>query len=290
MGPGRAGVNVVPVTYDDLRRPPLDAAALTAALTKEGSLWRSVEVSAESPSTNAALAARARSGERVDERAGAVLVTEHQTAGRGRLDRSWVTPARAALTFSVLLVPARVPPARWPWLSLLAGIAVSEGVRRVTEVDCSLKWPNDVLVADRKLAGILLERVEGPDGPVAVVGVGLNVSQSLDELPVPTATSLLLEGATTLDRSVVLREVLRSLEALYTQWVADEGDASRGLLESYVRRCGTLGRQVRVDLPTGEQVYGEATGVDADGRLEVRTTEGPRILAAGDVVHVRPAS
>ena len=238
------------------------------------------------PSTNAELARRARAG----SPSGTVLVAEHQTAGRGRLDRAWVTPPGAALTFSVLVEPAGVPVARWPWLPLLAGIAVAEGVRRVTEVDCVLKWPNDVLVGERKLAGILVERVERDPGAVAVVGVGLNVSLGEDELPVPTATSLELEGAATIDRTVILREVLRSFEALFLQWQADQGDATRGLVESYVRRCATLGRQVRVELPTGQQVVGLAAGVDTDGRLEVRTSEGPRVLGAGDVVHVRATS
>ena len=277
------GVNVVPVTYDDLRRPPLDPVALATALTRPGSLWREVDVVPACPSTNLELARRARAG----APAGTVLVADHQTAGRGRLDRVWVTPPGSALTFSVLLAPDRIPMARWPWLPLLVGIAVAEGVRRVADVDCVLKWPNDVLVGERKLAGILVERVERDSGAVAVVGVGLNVSLSEDELPVPTATSLAIEGAATTDRTVILREVLRSLEALFLQWQADRGNATLGLVESYVRRCVTLGREVRVDLPTGEQVAGVAAGIDTDGRLEVRTSEGSRILGAGDVVHVR---
>jgi len=249
-------------------------------------LWRDVEVLASCPSTNAELARRARAG----APAGTVLVADHQSAGRGRLDRAWVTPPGSALTFSVLLAPDQVPDARWPWLPLLVGIAVAEGVRRVAEVDCTLKWPNDVLVGERKLAGILVERLERSSGPVAVVGVGINVSLTEDELPVPTATSLEIEGAATTDRTVVLREVLRSLEALFLEWRADRGDATRGLVESYVRRCSTLGRQIRVALPGGEQLLGEATGIDADGRLEVRTPEGSRTLGVGDVVHVRPVS
>lgn len=280
------GANLVPVTYDDLRRPPLDPVALSTALTRPGSIWRQVEVVRECPSTNAELATRARAG----ELPGAVLVADHQTAGRGRLDRVWVAPPGSALTFSVLLDPGRVPVRRWPWLPLLVGIAVAEGVRRVAEVDCSLKWPNDVMVGERKVAGILVERIERSAGAVAVVGVGLNVSLSQGELPVPNATSLALEGAATTDRTVVLREVLRSLEALFVQWRADLGDPSGGLVDSYVRRCGTLGREVRVDLPDGAQIVGVAAGVDTDGRLEVRTAEGPRILGAGDVVHVRPGS
>ena len=249
-------------------------------------MWGQVEVVASCPSTNAELARRARAG----APAGTVLVADHQTAGRGRLDRTWETPPGSALTFSVLLDPDRVPVSRWPWLPLLVGIAVAEGVRRVTEVGCTLKWPNDVLVGDRKLAGILVERIERPTGAVAVVGVGLNVSQTEEELPVPTATSLAQEAAATTDRTVVLREVLRALDALFVQWQADAGDAGKGLVDSYVRRCGTLGREVRVDLPGGEQVRGTATGVDTEGRLEVRTTDGPRVLGAGDVVHVRAVS
>jgi BirA family biotin operon repressor/biotin-[acetyl-CoA-carboxylase] ligase len=273
------------VTYEDLGRPPLDRSALTSALTRQGSTWRAVEVVPETDSTNALAVERARAG----EPAGLVVVAEHQVAGRGRLDRTWVTPARSSLTFSTLLAPDRIPVARWPWLPLLAGIAVSEAVRQVTRVEPVLKWPNDVLVGDRKLAGILVERVEVRPGARAVVGVGLNVSQDHDELPVPTATSLRLEGAATTDRTVLLREVLRSLEALYLQWQADGGDPALGLHDSYVRRCDTLGRVVRVALPTGEQVYGEAAGIDAEGRLSVHTAAGPRILGAGDVVHVHPA-
>jgi BirA family biotin operon repressor/biotin-[acetyl-CoA-carboxylase] ligase len=273
----------VPVSYDDLQRPPLDVVALSTALTRPGSLWRHIEVLAESPSTNAVVAERARRG----EQAGLVVVAEHQTAGRGRLDRTWVTPPNAALTFSFLLTPDRVPVTRWSWLPLLAGIAVSEGVRRVTEVHCMLKWPNDVLVGDRKLAGILIERIERKSGAAAVVGVGLNVSTTREELPVSTATSLALERAATLDRSVILRAVLRSFEALFTQWQVEAGDPSNGLLESYVRRCTTIGRTVRVDLPTGEQVRGEATGIDDDGRLQVASESGVHVLGAGDVIHVR---
>jgi BirA family transcriptional regulator, biotin operon repressor / biotin---[acetyl-CoA-carboxylase] ligase len=244
-----------------------------------------VQVLQEAPSTNTAVAERAMAG--AEE--GLVVVAEHQTSGRGRLGRDWVVPPRAALTFSFLLAPDRVPASRWPWLPLLSGIAVAEAVRRVAEVDCSLKWPNDVLAAEQKLAGILVERLDRPGGAVAVVGIGLNVSAAAEELPVPSATSLRLQAAGTLDRSVLLREVLRSFEALYAQWQADAGDPSSGLLDSYRRRCSTLGRQVTVDLPTGARLEGTATGVDVEGRLQVLTSAGLRVLGAGDVRHVRAA-
>jgi BirA family transcriptional regulator, biotin operon repressor / biotin---[acetyl-CoA-carboxylase] ligase len=262
-------------------RPPLDP-GLAAALTAPGSPWRAVEVLPESPSTNAVVADRARAG----EPPGLVLVTEHQTAGRGRLDRVWVTPPRAALTFSVLLAPGRVPVRRWPWLPLLTGLAVVAGVRRATGLECTLKWPNDVLIGERKLAGILLERVERPGDAVAVVGVGINVSSGRSELPVPTATSLLLEGAGSLDRGVLLAAVLDELAAGFERWVGSAGEPA-GLRPSYVQACGSLGQRVRVELPSGETVAGDAVGIDLEGRLEVDTTAGLRALGAGDVVHVR---
>ena len=265
-------------------RPPLALATLTAALTAPGSSWRAVEVLAESPSTNAYVAQRARAG----EAPGLVVVAEHQTAGRGRLDRVWVTPARAALTTSVLVAPDQVPVVRWPWLPLLTGLAVVEGVRRATGLACVLKWPNDVLVGEQKVAGILVERVERPAGAVAVVGVGLNVSSTRDELPGPTATSVTLAGAADVDRGALLVAVLESFGARYDAWQADLGDAETGLRTSYTRACSTLGRTVRVDLPSGARLEGEAVGVGPDGRLEVVSGGRVHALGAGDVVHVRP--
>jgi BirA family biotin operon repressor/biotin-[acetyl-CoA-carboxylase] ligase len=257
-------------------RPPLDPDALVVPG------WR-IEVVPESPSTNADVARRARAG----EPAGLVVVTEHQTAGRGRLDRVWVTPPRAALTFSLLVRPDAVPVARWPWLPLLTGLAVVEGVRRTTSLDAGLKWPNDVLVAEHKVAGILVERVEGPagTGAAAVVGVGLNVSSTPDELPVPTATSLELSGAAPVDRSALLVAVLTAFADVYGGWV---GAAGGGLRPSYARSCSTIGRDVRVDLPGGVPLRGRAVDVDEDGRLLVDDGSRVHALGAGDVVHVRP--
>lgn len=278
-------VNLVPVTTGQPSRPPLEPASVAATVADlAGSRW-SVEVLAESPSTNAVLAARARA----DVVEGLVVVADHQTAGRGRLDRAWVTPPRSALTFSVLLAPDRVPVARWPWLPLLAGVAVVEGVRRATVLGCALKWPNDVLLGDAKLAGILVERVERPGGAAAVVGIGLNVSTTSAELPVDTATSLVLGGAGEVDRAELLGHVLAALGEEYDAWRAAAGDATGRLRTSYLGVCDTVGRDVRVALPDGTTLTGRATGIDAEGRLEVRTdTGGTTVLGAGDVVHVRP--
>ena len=262
-------------------RPPLERSRLAAL---GGDRWR-VELVRASPSTNADVAARARAG----EPEGLVVVADHQTAGRGRLDRVWVTPPRAALTFSVLLTPQEVAVGRWPWLPLLAGVAVVEGVRRTTGLSCELKWPNDVLHDGSKVAGILVERIERPSGAAAVVGIGLNVSQTAEELPVDTASSLLLAGGREPDRADLLGHVLAALGDGYDAWRADGGEPAR-LRAAYLRDCGTVGRQVRVHLPDGRTLEGAATGVDRDGRLEVTDAAGATTaLGAGDVVHVRPA-
>lgn len=263
--------------YEDLDRPPLRAEALRRALVVPGGVWRRVDVVEETGSTNTDLAARALAG----EAEGSVLVSEHQHAGRGRLDRQWTSPPRAGLSFSVLLRPA-VPVARWAWLPLLAGVAVAHGVRRVAEVDARLKWPNDVLVGGRKLAGILAERVDD----AVVVGVGLNATTTRDELPVPTATSLALEGAASTDREPLLKAVLRALAEGYARWRAAGGDAEVELRSAYVEQCATLGRPVRVALAGGQMLTGEAVGVDADGRLVVASGHAVQPVSAGDVVHL----
>jgi BirA family biotin operon repressor/biotin-[acetyl-CoA-carboxylase] ligase len=259
------------VTAAEDPRPPLDPERLAAL----GRGLR-VEILDAAPSTNAVAADRARAG----APHGLVVVAEHQTAGRGRLDRSWETPARAALTFSVLLRP-RVPAAEWPWLPLLAGHALATALREA-EVPAGLKWPNDVLVGERKLAGILLERVETPDGPAAVLGIGLNVSTTEAELPVETATSVALATGSAPDRTELLTRVLGRLVDEYDAWQADEGRTA-ALRAAYTEACVTLGREVRVELPGGEVRTGTARDVDAGGRLVVDDFA----VGAGDVVHVR---
>lgn len=228
-------------------------------------------------STNADLLEQARAG--VAE--GLVLVAEEQTAGRGRLGRAWSAPARAALTFSVLLRPAGVPPTRLGWLPLLTGVAVATAVRDQAGVRASLKWPNDVLVGERKLAGILAEA----HGDAVVVGVGLNVTLSQPELPVPTATSLLIEHAASTDRTSLLAAILTGLGRRYQAWRKDPSQAD--LRDGYLRWCATIGREVRVELPGGALLTGTATDVDDAGRLVVRTPERLVPVGAGDVVHVR---
>jgi BirA family transcriptional regulator, biotin operon repressor / biotin---[acetyl-CoA-carboxylase] ligase len=257
-----------------------------AAVIRPGGLWRAVDVTAVTGSTNADLLARAADG----EPEGAVLAAEQQDAGRGRLGRSWVAPPRAALTFSVLLRPRDVPPARRGWLSLLAGVAAASSVRAVAGVDATLKWPNDVLAGPAKLGGILAEAA----GQAVVVGIGLNVSTGPDELPPPgpgalAATSLRLSGSDRLDREALLADLLAGFERRYRAWCQVLGDAERsGLHAEYTRLSATLGRRVRVERPGGQHLAGLATGIDPDGRLLVRESQAAELaVAAGDVVHLR---
>jgi BirA family biotin operon repressor/biotin-[acetyl-CoA-carboxylase] ligase len=270
--------------WSDLERPALDGPALSAALTRDSALWRSLEVVQEIGSTNAALVAAAAA----DEPEGAVLVAEHQVAGRGRLDRVWTSPPRAGLTVSFLLRPD-VPAARRGWLPLLTGVALAEAVGAVTGVRASLKWPNDLLALDgRKLAGILAESHSSPTAPAAViVGIGLNVSTTAAELP-DTGTSLSRVTGATVDRAPVLLGFLRAVERRYRQWTAALGDpVSSGLARDYLAWSSTVGTDVVVSLPDGSTLEGTATAVDWDGRLVLTTPEGKVELASGDVRHVR---
>jgi len=298
---------MMPAEDDTPGRAALDVAVLRRAVVRPAGLWRAVEVLPSTGSTNADLLARVAAG----APEGVVLAAEEQTAGRGRLGRSWVSPPRAALTFSLLVRPDTVPPARRGWLPLLAGVSVASAVRAAAGVDARLKWPNDVLAGPAKLAGILAEAA----GDAVVVGIGLNVSTEPSELPPPgpspggalPATSLRVLAATILpaagpaaagsgDRERLLTEILAAFEHWYQAWRQAGGDPDRcGLRAEYTRLCATIGRRVRVELPGGQLLSGLAAGVDPDGRLLVRVSapagpEGPGAevrVAAGDVAHLR---
>ena len=246
-----------------------------------GGLWTSVDIVASTGSTNADLLRRGGAE-------GQVLVAEEQTAGRGRMGRPWVSHPGASLTFSVLLRPAAIPASRRGWLPLLTGVSVAVAVREVSAVAAVLKWPNDVLVGPRKLAGILAEQ----SGDLVVIGIGINVATPAGALPAAAgglrATSLLAEGAA-VSREAVLAAILPELERRYLGFRADPDVARGGLLADYRALCATLGRSVRVELPGGRVLSGEAEGIDSGGRLLVAEGGGasPTPVAAGDVIHVR---
>jgi BirA family biotin operon repressor/biotin-[acetyl-CoA-carboxylase] ligase len=250
-------------------------------LPRATTLATRLEVLAEAGSTNTELVARAAEG--WPDRS--VLVTDRQTAGRGRLGRDWTAPPGTSLAVSVLVRPA-VPAERYGWLSLLAGVAMAGAIRSIGGA-ADLKWPNDVLLGDRKVCGILAEAL--PDGSGAVLGAGLNHRTPAESLPVPTATSLLVEGLPT-NPDAVLAAYLSGLWALLDPFEAEGGDPARSGLHAAVERvCGTLGSRVRVQLPDGANVIGRATGLDLDGRLVVAPDRDarPLVVAAGDVTHLR---
>jgi BirA family biotin operon repressor/biotin-[acetyl-CoA-carboxylase] ligase len=233
-------------------------------------------------STNDALAERAPG-----LAAYATLVTDRQTAGRGRRDRAWSTAPGRGLAISVLLPP--MPLEAMGWLPIIAGLAMRDAAAALLPGrDVSLKWPNDVLVGERKLCGVLAQLA----GDRVVMGAGVNTRMRADELPVPTATSLAIEGADPdgLDDRI-LGGYLGRLRALADGYLGAGGDPDASGLRDAVRSaCGTLGREVRVELPGGRDLVGTAEDIASDARLVVRTAGGVEAVAAGDVVHLRPAT
>ena len=262
-------------------RAPLDVTGLRRDLVGPDRALRNLEVVESTGSTNADLLARHAAGEDIT---GTVLIAEHQTAGRGRHGRRWSTPARSQIAFSLGVDAAGQPSSAWGWLPLLTGVAVVEAIRATTGIGAGLKWPNDVLVGDSKLGGILTE-VASPD-PVIVVGLGLNVTLTADEAPDPRATSLLMLGSTMLDRSALLGSILAELTARIGRWRAVHG-ADHRLIEDYRARSITLGAQVRAVLPGDREILGTATDLDEIGQLRIDTGSQTVTVSAGDITHLR---
>lgn len=259
---------------------PLDAAWLTGALVEPGRLWTEVRVVEQTDSTNSDVLRAALAG----APQGLVIVAEAQLSGRGRQGRHWVSLPGAALTFSLLVRPVSVPAAVRGWLPLLTGVAVATAVRSATVADAGLKWPNDVLVAGRKLAGILAEQADD----AIVVGVGLNITGA----PVATATSLESLcapelGAPELDRNKLLAGILHEFDHWYRRWTEAADAQECGLRAEYLRLCQTVGREVKVSLPGGKTLTGRAADVDDTGQLVVADAAGLVPVSAGDVIHVR---
>ncbi|MDO5619120.1 biotin--[acetyl-CoA-carboxylase] ligase [Kocuria sp.] len=257
-----------------------------------------VEVLPEVGSTNQELAERAREAA---VRGGglpdlSLLATDYQSAGRGRLDRSWVVAPGEALTFSLLLRPsgpsgAPLATQTFGWLTMLLSTAVAQALS-LQGIAAQVKWPNDVLVGDRKMVGVLASLVPFDHLPPAVVvGAGINVSTT--ELPVHTATSVLREGGDP-NRGELLRQVVQCFLPLYRSFCADPTQLAQphGSLRHDVEALlGTLGRRVRAQLPGNQPpLVGVAAGLDQYGALLLDDDAGARHhLSAADVVHLRGA-
>jgi BirA family transcriptional regulator, biotin operon repressor / biotin---[acetyl-CoA-carboxylase] ligase len=219
--------------------------------------------------------ARAAAAEGVAQ--GLVVVTDEQRAGRGRAGRSWVAPARTALLFSVVLRP---PVDLIALLPLLAGVVIAGGIEGATGARADLKWPNDVLLNDRKLAGILIEH---PAGSAVVLGVGINVNQAGDRLP-EGATSLLAELGKPVEREILLAAILNDLGNAYER--ADR-EGVDWIVPAWRSRSRMLGRPVRVNRQ-GTMTEGIAEEIAPDGALVVRLFDGQRVsVVAGEVEQIR---
>ncbi|MFB9309255.1 BirA family biotin operon repressor/biotin-[acetyl-CoA-carboxylase] ligase [Agromyces hippuratus] len=292
-------------------------------------------------STNDELRAAASGPDAAEWGHGAVLVTDNQTHGRGRLGRVWLAPTGKTLAISVLLRPeldggAPLPPDAYGWIPLIAGAAMTEAVRRAVElhvppgttdatagsmpspaeqqgpaasarpsrrrlraeeaegpdgsggVDVELKWPNDVLVSGYKICGILSELL--PDSGAVIVGAGLNLTLDEHDLPTLTSTSLLLVTGAQPDADAVLADYLGTFLEMFGAFVASGADAvASGVAARVAELCGTIGSEVRVELPGDRELLGHAERLDDDGRLVVIDRENgePWSVAAGDVTHLR---
>ncbi len=208
---------------------------------------------------------------------GAVAATDHQTGGRGRLGRTWEEPAGSSVLTSILLQP----PAgrRLPELSLVAALAVAETIEVALALSAQVKWPNDVMLNRRKVAGILSELSDG----TVVVGIGINVNQSREELPLDAPTepgSLRTATGTTFDRAVLLGSLLSRLERMYDIW-GDQG--LDGIYGGLGARDFLRGRRITAD---GEAAT--AVQIRRDGRLEIATDAGEvKVLESGEVLFER---
>jgi BirA family transcriptional regulator, biotin operon repressor / biotin---[acetyl-CoA-carboxylase] ligase len=240
---------------------------------------------------------------------GSVIVTDDQTRGRGRMGRTWLAPTGKTLAISVLLRPELpggepFPPQAYGWLPLIAGAAMTEAVRHAVDaaasavddeadedgtggVEVELKWPNDVLVSGFKICGILSELL--PESGAVVVGAGLNLTLDEHDLPTLTSTSLLLVTGVQPDADSVLADYLTGFLRLVRAFAEHGADAAASGIASRVSElCGTLGSEVRVELPGDRELLGVAERLDRDGRLIVRDRNGePQTVAAGDVTHLR---
>ena len=245
-------------------RTSLDNSAISAALPSN--YWR-VRVADEVASTQDEL-----KNELVSN--GDCVVAEFQSAGRGRLDRKFDSIPNVALLFSFYIEPKRS--GEWGWIPLLAGLAIARTLNAATDsTSYKTKWPNDVICESGKVAGVLCER----HGDGIIVGMGINVSTHVEELPVETATSIYIESGIELDRNELLAELLTTFQELFAGW-----DAGGDLSPSYRALSLTIGSQVKVLLPDSRSVSGFATAVDNEGRLKLESGD---LISVGDVLHLR---
>jgi len=214
---------------------------------------------------------------------GTLVLAEAQTKGKGRLGRQWFSPRYKGIYFSLLLRP-KIAPGSSPMLTLMAAVSICEAVKEATGLSSQIKWPNDILLNNKKLGGILTElNAELDIARFLVIGAGLNVNNDKKTL-LPGATSLKEHAGETINRVNLLQEILSHIEDNYLLFQKKGAGAIADKWRDY---NVTLGRRVRVSLP-GEHIEGEALDIDEDGGLVLRTDAGIlKKLTSGDVVHCR---
>ena len=217
---------------------------------------------------------------------GLCIVAREQTAGRGRLDRNWHSPKDAGLYFSIVLRPT-LPMSLWPMLPLMAALSVSDALLKSCGLRADIKWPNDILASDRKLCGILAETIETANGPAAIIGIGINLTnEAVPESLRTAATSLEEMTARTIDRELVLSELLKAIVERY-QALASENGVEHTIREWCANSSFAFDRQVRVSA-NRDTFEGRTRGLESDGALRVETENGKiRIVRAGDVTALR---
>jgi BirA family biotin operon repressor/biotin-[acetyl-CoA-carboxylase] ligase len=228
------------------------------------------------PSTNTELARMASEG----AAEGVAVLADEQTAGRGRLQRTWSSPKGAGLYFSILLRP-RIPVDRWPLITFMAALAVGDALQEATGLRTDIKWPNDLLSGERKICGILSEAIETPAGRAVIVGIGINLTQSA----FPEATSVAEATGVKPDREAILAALLSAL----TRWYSLLNEREKIVAAWSSRSSYATGRLVQVN--NGDELWrGTTCGVEPDGALRLRTVSGEiKVLRAGDVQSLRCA-
>jgi BirA family transcriptional regulator, biotin operon repressor / biotin---[acetyl-CoA-carboxylase] ligase len=268
--------------------PPLTRETIHSTLSTTW-LGRRIELFDSLPSTNREAAQLAQA----EVEHGTVVAADGQTAGRGRLSRTWFSPPGANLYCSVILRTAR-PPERlteWlSWLPLVSALAAAEAIEQVSSLHVSVKWPNDLLISERKVGGILCESGTGiRSDPFQIIGIGINVNVDHDDWPTElrdSATSIWQERKIVVDRNRLLAQVLLELEQCLDELVVH---GTNRIAMAYHQRCSTIGRTVRATLGNGEIVVGLAEGISQDGSLRVRPQAPQPGSGTPEVVHLRVA-
>ena len=252
----------------DAPRAPLDKSLLSHSISR---YWR-VSVVEVTGSTQDDLYQLASTDSVIPK---TILASEYQTSGRGRLDRTFTAPPMSALTFSLYIEP-KVEREEWSFMTLLAGLSVHEALASLDpQVSVGIKWPNDLLIGDKKFVGMIAQATKKG----IILGIGINVGMTAEELPVENATSLSLEDFSNLDRNEILASIINHFEINLEMWEHD-----KSFLAEYRSASVTIGKDVEVTLPGGELIHSKAIDISNAGALLL---EDGSEVTVGDVVHLR---